>query len=147
MDIDFIGVINVICIIYYVFSCSFFGLTPAIERIDRIRYLLKMNGVSALMYIPTLLIPDFLICLGLVIATYAISYIATKDYYREATNSVFYEYGINLLSWLCTFIVQSYCLSFAFSVKRSAIKSLNWVYIGLNLALAFILGLLADMSS
>ena len=105
-----------------------------------------MNGVSALMYIPTLFIPDFLICLGLVIATYAISYIATNDYYKEATNTVFFEYGINLLSWLCTFVVQSYCLSFVFSVKRSAIKSLNWAYIGLNLVLAFILGILADMS-
>ena len=74
-----IGLINVICIIYYVFSCSFFGLTPVVERLDRIRYLMKMNNVSAAMYIPTLLVPDILISIGLVVLTYAACFIFTSN--------------------------------------------------------------------
>ena len=51
-----------------------------------------------------------------------------------------------MIGWLCTFIVQCYCLSFWFSNKRSAIKSLNWVYIGINLALSAILLKIYDIS-
>ena len=134
-----IGLINVICIIYYVFSCSFFGLTPVVERLDRIRYLMKMNSVSAALYIPTLFIPDILISAALVTFTNIACYALTGNLIDSNDFTVYQFYGFNLFGWMCTFIVQCYCLSFFFSNKRSAIKSLNWIYIGINLGLSAIL--------
>ena len=127
------GIINIICIIYYTFSCGFFGLVPCIERVGRIRYLMKMNNVSWVSYIPTLLIPDIAIALGVILCTYGVSYLSVSDIMHPISNSALLYLGLNLFVWMLTFIAQSYFISFFFQSKEKAYKSLTSVLLLSNL--------------
>jgi ATP-binding cassette subfamily A (ABC1) protein 3 len=133
LNLRFFSIINIICIIYYTFSCGFFGLIPVTERLTRIRYLMKMNNVSYLSYLPTLIIPDMIIAAALVCITYGVSYLASKSWYDEIDAQLIVYLGLNLFAWMMTFIAQSYFLSFLFSTKESAYKNLTNVILVMNI--------------
>ena len=127
-------VVNILCIIYYSFTCGFFGITPVTERVGRIRYLMKMNNVSCLQYFPTLLVPDIAISLGLIVITYTLSYMLTYSITESIKINIIFMLGLNLFLWMVTFIVQSYCISFLFSNKEKAVKYLPSMLLLANLA-------------
>lgn len=132
VDMNGLGILNIIAIIYYSITCGFFGMVPASERITRIRYLLKMNNVSWKIYIPTLLIPDMVISLLLVFATYFTVYFTCHDLFQNFDSGIFFSQGIFLWLFMLSFLVQSYCISFIFSDKAKAAKYLSSIYTGLN---------------
>ena len=139
LAIGTMGILNILCIVYYSFSCGFFGIIPVVERLGRIRYLMKMNNVNWMSYYPTLLIPDIIIAIFLIVTTYAISYLLTYKLYGVFNMEVFCILGLNLFIWMMTFIVQSYCVSFLFSTKEKAVKHLTNLLLLLNLGIGFIL--------
>jgi len=117
--------INILSILYYTFSCGFFGLTPVSERLGRVRYLLKMNNVGTPIYYPTLLLPDALISLVLVVALYSICYLGQTHIYQSLSMEIVSLLGLSLFLWMLSFIAQSYVLSFVFDNKETAAKSLT----------------------
>ena len=110
----YMAIINIICIIYYTFSCGFFGMVPVIERVSRIRYMMKMSRINCLYYFPTLFVTDSIIAFILVGTTYTVSYVATYDIYGNFSKTTFLTLALNLFLWLLSFISQSYFLSFFF---------------------------------
>jgi len=143
----YMAIINIICIIYYTFSCGFFGLIPVVERVTRIRYLMKMNNVSPLLYYPTLFLPDAFIAGTLVMITYLVSYVATHDFYSRFSMETFFYLEGNLFMWILTFIAQSYCLSFLFDSKDTAYKRLTNVLLMMNLLAMVFMMYIYTMSS
>ena len=139
LDISLIGWLNVICIIYYSFSCGFFGITPVTERLGRIRYLMKMNNVSWKSYIPLLLVPDMVISFFLIVFTFGTSYVLVHDMIKDFEIKVFFYFGLNLFIWMLTFIAQSYAVSFIFSSKQAALKHLTNVLLAANIGIGFII--------
>lgn len=144
VDMSNLGILNIICILYYSFTCGFFGMVPASERITRVRYLLKMNNVNWLIYVPTLLIPDMLISLLLVFVTYFTVYFTCSDLYISFDSGIFFSQGIFLWLFLLSFLAQSYCISFIFSTKEKAAKYLSSTYSGLNLLGLFLIYTIND---
>lgn len=138
-------VLNIICILYYSFSCGFFGITPVTERLDRIRYLMKMNNVSFLSYFPALLLPDLLISMFLIAISYALSYLMIHTMMRPIEFDVLLLLGFSLFLWMTTFIVQSYCASYLFSSKPKAVKYLAGLIILLNFISIQIFGIIATI--
>lgn len=147
IPVKLVGLINIICIIYYTFSCGFFGLTPAVERLSRIRYLMKMNNVTWVAYLPTLLLPDMLISAFLTGITYLVAIVATKKFLEPAESGVIMTFGLNLYIWMMTFIAQSYFLSFFFSTKEGAYKRLTNIILYANIGAVVILSYLVQIRS
>lgn len=144
VQINIIAALNSICMLYYMFACSFFGLTPVIERVQRIRYLMKMNKVDYKYYILTLFIPDVLISAIICICCFGFAYLFTSSFYSNFDVNVFLIMGAALILWMATFIVHSYCLSYLFKTKETSYKYLCVVYVALNMLGQAVAGILVN---
>jgi ATP-binding cassette subfamily A (ABC1) protein 3 len=139
LDMHYFTIINIICIIYYTFSCGFFGMVPVIERVSRIRYMMKMSRINCLYYFPTLFVTDSIIAFILVGTTYTVSYVATYDIYGNFSKRTFLTLALNLFLWLLSFISQSYFLSFFFKSKEIAFKQMTNIFMLANLGIIAVL--------
>ena len=144
VEINTIAILNSICMLYYMFACSFFGLTPVIERVQRIRYLMKMNKVDYKYYILTLFLPDVLISAIICVVCFGLAYLFTYSFYSNFDLNIFLIMALALILWMATFIVHSYCLSYIFKTKETAYKYSGLVYVALNMLGNFIASILIN---
>ena len=127
-----IFILALMAILYYFFSFSYFGMLPLTERLTRIRYLLKMNGVKSIEYFGTMFMADSFISLIIVFFSVKIVQELSYDYvmYDESKIKLLV---LSMWFWSLSFIVQSYCISYIFTNKSTAAKSLTFVLFGLNM--------------
>lgn len=132
-----IFILSLMIITYYFFAFSFFGMLPLTERVMRIRYLLKLNGVGTFSYYFSMIFCDALISWVVIYLSFKIVTEVSYEYVMINDEKVYYAM-LSTWFWSLSFITQSYLVSYIFSNKGTAAKSLTMILFSGNVFSLFL---------
>ena len=133
----------VIIALTYVFVCSFYAELPFIERKKRIRYWLKMNGISSVAYYLSMFILDSLMSWFIIT-----SILVTQLYvWRNHFAFILVQASPDIISiiiqsclWSSSFIAQSYFFSMIISRKNKDASTVPFLIMITFVNFVFVLG-------
>jgi ATP-binding cassette subfamily A (ABC1) protein 3 len=141
-----IYILSLMIIVYYFFGFSFFGMLPLNERLGRIRYLLKMNGINSFHYYLTMFTADALISWIIIYCSFQMV-VDTSYKFMMIDGGKDSQATFSTWVWSLSFITQSYSISYIFQSKNAAAKSMTIILFMMNALYIVVSGYWLDTDS
>lgn len=100
--------------------CSTFVYLPCYERANKLRYLLQKMGVNSLKYFLTLFASDLLIGIFMAFTGTLFIFSTFTDESGIDSSGQYLNVVMANLAWMCTYITQSYIVSFMFKTIQGS---------------------------
>jgi hypothetical protein len=100
--------------------CSTFVYLPCYERSNKLRYLLQKMGVNSVKYYLTLFSSDVLIGIFMSFAGTLFIFSTFTDDSGIDSSGKYFPVVFSNLAWMCTYITQSYMVSFLFKTIQGS---------------------------